>query len=63
MLMMRAVCGVAHLSSTSYLISLSFVSNSHHSLQQLKDDDIQPLCAILGRFKNLKTIDLVSRGM
>ena len=36
---------------------------SHHTLQQLKDDDIQPLCASLGRFKRLKVIDLVSRGM
>jgi len=32
-------------------------------LQQLKDDDIQPLCASLGRFKRLKKIVLVSRGM
>ncbi len=30
---------------------------------QLKDDDIRPLCANLGRFKRLKTIKLVSRGM
>ena len=37
--------------------------NSHFTLQQVKDDDIQPLCANLGRFKRLKTIDLVSRGM
>ncbi len=28
-----------------------------------KDDDIQPLCVNLGRFKRLKKIDLVSRGM
>ena len=31
-------------------------------LQQLKDDDIRPLCANLGRFKRLKTIHFVSRG-
>ena len=30
---------------------------------QLTDDDIQPLCAKLSRFKILKTIDLVSRGI
>ncbi len=36
---------------------------SHYTLQQLKDDDIQPLCVNLGRFKRLKTIDLVSRGV
>ena len=32
-------------------------------LQQLTDDDIAPLCANLGRFKRLKTIALVSRGV
>ena len=37
--------------------------SSHHTLPQVKDDDIVPLCANLGRFKRLKTIDLVSRGM
>ncbi len=30
---------------------------------QLEDDDIRPLCVNLGRFKRLKKIDLVSRGM
>ena len=29
----------------------------------MTDDDIAPLCANLGRFKRLKTIDLVSRGV
>jgi hypothetical protein len=29
----------------------------------VKDDDIQPLCVNLGRFKRLKKIDLVSRGL
>ena len=28
-------------------------------MQQLKDDDIKPLCMNLGRFKRLKKIDLV----
>jgi hypothetical protein len=28
----------------------------------VKDDDIRELCANLGRFKRLKTIELVSRG-
>ena len=37
--------------------------SSHRTLQQLPDDDIAPLCANLGRFKRLKTIDLVSRGV
>jgi hypothetical protein len=36
---------------------------SRPTLQQLKDDDIRLLCANLGRFKRLKKIDLVSRGM
>jgi hypothetical protein len=31
-------------------------------LQQLKDADIQPLCANLSRFKRVKKINLVSRG-
>ena len=36
---------------------------SHRTLQQLTDDDIAPLCTNLGRFKRLKEIDLVSRGV
>ncbi len=36
---------------------------SHRTLQQLTDDDIAPLCAILGRFKRLKGINLVSKGV
>ena len=54
--MTRAVCGVAHLSSTLPTCA------SRPTLQQLEDDDIRPLCANLGRFKRLKTIELVSRG-
>jgi hypothetical protein len=30
---------------------------------QVTDDGIHPLCANLGRFKRLKKINLVSRGM
>ncbi len=37
--------------------------SSHRTLQQVTDDDIAPLCANLGRFKRLKKINLVSRGM
>ncbi len=37
--------------------------SSLRTLQQLTDDDIAPLCAKLGRFKRLKRIDLVSKGM
>jgi hypothetical protein len=37
--------------------------SSHCTLQQLNEDDLIPLCANLGRFKRLKTINLVSRGM
>ena len=37
--------------------------SSHHTLQQLEDDDIAPLCANLGRFKRLKKINLVSRSV
>ena len=37
--------------------------SSHRTLQQVTDDDIAPLCANLGRFKRLNTIDLVSRGV
>jgi hypothetical protein len=37
--------------------------SSHCTLQQLTDDDIAPLCANLGRFKRLKEIYLVSRGV
>ncbi len=36
---------------------------SHLMLQQASDDDIAPLCANLGRFKRLKAINLVSRGV
>ena len=36
---------------------------SHRTLQQVTDDDILPLCANLGRFKRLKEIYLVSRGV
>ncbi len=45
------------------LASRPLTCSSHHSLPQVKDDDIQPLCANLGRFKRLKRINLVSRGM
>ncbi len=54
---------VVHLSSTPPTFSSSPARASHYLLQQLKDDDIQPLCVNLGRFKHLKTIDLVSKGM
>jgi hypothetical protein len=37
--------------------------SSHRTLQQVTDDDIAPLCAYLGRFKRLKKISLVSRGV
>ncbi len=37
--------------------------SSHRTLQQLTDDDIPPLCANLGRFKRLKEIYLVSKGV
>ena len=50
--MTRVVCGVARLSSTLATRA------SRPTLQQLKDDDIRPLCANLGRFKRLKKIDL-----
>ena len=60
--MTRAVYSVAHLSSTSPPLPPLALA-SHYTLQQLKDDDIQPLCVNLGRFKCLKKIDLVSRGM
>ena len=33
--------------------------NSHRMLQPLTDDDIEPLCANLGRFKCLTKIELV----
>ena len=56
-MMTRAVCGVAHLSSTLATRA------SRPTLQQLKDDDIAPLCANLGRFKRLKEIDLVCKGV
>jgi hypothetical protein len=36
---------------------------SFTTLQQLTDDDIAPLCTILGRFKRVKLIMLVSRGV
>jgi hypothetical protein len=42
---------------------LPFVSLTLHSTQQLRDDDVQPLGANLGRFKRLKEIIMVSRGM
>ena len=45
----------------SFLPPLTCIS--HRTLQQLTDDDIAPLCANLGRFKRLKAINLVSRGM
>ena len=61
--MTRAVYSVAHLSSTSPPLPSPPASASHYTLQQVKDDDIQPLCVNLGRFKRLKTINLVSRGM
>ena len=59
----RAVYSVAHLSSTSPPIPSPPACASHYTLQQVEDDDIQPLCVNLGRFKRLKKIDLVSRGM
>jgi hypothetical protein len=37
--------------------------SSHRTLQQATDDDIAPLCANLGRFKRLKEIRLVRRGV
>ena len=37
--------------------------SSHCTLQQLDEDDLMPLCANLGRFKRLKEIYLVSRGV
>jgi len=58
--MTRAVCGVAHLLSASLLASRCTLQQLK---EKLKDDDIQPLCASLGRFKRLKKIKLVSRGM
>ncbi len=36
---------------------------SRCTLQQVTDDDIAPLCGNLGRFKRLKVINLVSRGV
>ena len=44
-------------------LPLPFVSLTLRSTQQLRDDDIQPLGANLGRFKRLKEIKMVSRGM
>ncbi len=45
--------------------SLFHELNSRCILQQLRDDDIQPLCVNLGRFKRLKKIvlDMVSRSL
>ena len=37
--------------------------SSHRMQPKITDDDIAPLCANLGRFKRLKKINLVSRGM
>jgi hypothetical protein len=42
---------------------LPLTCSLHSTFQQVKDDDIQLLCANLGRFKRLKRIDLVSWGM
>ena len=39
------------------------IFSSHRTLQQVTDDDIAPLCANLGRFKRLKEIHLVSKGV
>jgi len=36
--------------------------SSHHT-RQVIDDDMEPLCINLGRFKRLRTINLVSKGM
>jgi hypothetical protein len=59
--MWRDVRCIPRLSSKSFPPPLT--CSSHCTLQQLNEDDLMPLCANLGRFKRLKTINLVSRGM
>jgi hypothetical protein len=61
-MMLRDVRCIPHLPSTSSPPAAD-IQLTPHTLQQLKDDDIAPLCANLGRFKRLKEIDLVSRGV
>jgi hypothetical protein len=52
------------LSSTSSASRLPpLTCSSHRTLQQVKDDDIVPLCANLGRFKRLDMFRLVSGGV
>ena len=51
----------AHMSWTCSPPSAVVILTLHCT--QLTDDDIQPLCAKLSRFKILKKIDLVSLGM
>ncbi len=52
-----------HLLSSSHRCLLPLTRSLSHTLQQVTDDDIAPLCANLGRFKRLKTIYLVSWGV
>ena len=61
-MMLRDVRCIPRLPSTSSPPAAD-IQLTPHTLQQLKDDDIAPLCANLGRFKPLKEINLVSKGM
>ncbi len=63
MMLLDARCILRFPSASSPPAADTQLASSHRTLQQLKDDDIAPLCANLGRFKRLKKINLVSMGM
>ena len=62
-MMLRDVRCIPRLPSTSSRRLPPLTCSSRRTLQQVTDDDIAPLCANLGRFKSLKTIILVSKGV